>query len=439
MQTMNNKLPQYPAYKASGAEWLGEIPEHWEIKPGLTILFEAKEKNKGMKRNTVLSLSYGKIRVKQAEELTGLVPESFETYQFVNKGDIIFRPTDLQNDHVSLRSGISEFEGIITSAYLNLRLKPIADNKFFSYFFRGIDKNKVIYGLGSGLRQNIDFRDFKRFKFPFPPLPEQTAIANFLDRKTALIDQAIGIKEKQIELLKERRQILIHRAVTRGLNPDIKLKDSGVEWIGEIPEHWEVKRLKYVLKSQGRIGFKGYTTSDLVGKEDGALTLGATHLDWDGNIDLSKPVYISWKKYFESPEIMVSKNDIIIVQRGSTCGKVALIRDELGPTTINPSLVLLKEIKENADYIFLGIKVVLNGILNLVSSTAIPMLSQFQINNIEVTIPPIDEQKYIVSHIEIVTHKFDTAISLTEQEIEKLKEYKASLINEVVTGKIKVN
>ena len=97
-----NKLPRYPAYKPSGVDWLGEIPEHWEVKPGFTILFEVKEKNKGMKRNTVLSLSYGNIRVKEAEELTGLVPESFETYQFVNKGDIIFRPTDLQNDHVSL-------------------------------------------------------------------------------------------------------------------------------------------------------------------------------------------------------------------------------------------------------------------------------------------------------------------------------------------------
>src|SRR5665213_2778198 len=108
-----------------------------------------------MTRKTVLSLSYGNIRVKREDELTGLVPESFETYQFVNKGDLIFRPTDLQNDVVSLRSSISEFEGIITSAYLNLRFKENADPKFFHYFFRAIDNNKIIYGLGSGLRQNI--------------------------------------------------------------------------------------------------------------------------------------------------------------------------------------------------------------------------------------------------------------------------------------------
>lgn len=152
---MKIKLQKYSAYKDSGVEWLGEIPEHWITRPGFTLLQEANEKNKGMKRQIVLSLSYGNIRVKKEEELTGLVPESFETYQLVNKGDIIFRPTDLQNDHVSLRSAMSEHEGIITSAYINFRFNEIADTKFYSYFFRAIDNNKVIYGLGSGLRQSI--------------------------------------------------------------------------------------------------------------------------------------------------------------------------------------------------------------------------------------------------------------------------------------------
>lgn len=239
----NTTVKKYSAYKDSGVEWLREIPEHWKVLPGLSFIFENKDRNKGMIRNTILSLSYGNIRVKGEDELTGLVPESFETYQFVNKGDLIFRPTDLQNDTVSLRSSISEFEGIITNAYLNLRFKSKANSKFFHYFFRAIDNNKVIYGLGSGLRQNISYLDFRRFQFPFPPFEEQTAIAAFLDRKTTLIDQAIDIKQKQIELLKERRQILIHKAVTRGLNPKVKMKYSGVEWIGEIPDGWEVKRL----------------------------------------------------------------------------------------------------------------------------------------------------------------------------------------------------
>ncbi|MUV04995.1 restriction endonuclease subunit S [Flavobacterium rakeshii] len=435
MVEINNS---YEVYKDSGVEWLGEIPEHWEVVPGFSFIFENKEKNTGMKRNTVLSLSYGNIRVKGDNELTGLVPESFETYQFVNKGDLIFRPTDLQNDTVSLRSSISEFEGIITNAYLNLRFKSKASPKFFHYFFRAIDNNKIIYGLGSGLRQNISYLDFRRFRFPFPPLKEQTAIANFLDDKTAKIEQAIAIKEQQITLLKERKQIIIQEAVTKGLDKTVKMKDSGVEWIGTIPEHWEVKRLKYILKSQGRIGFKGYTTSDLVDEGHGALALGATHMNWDGSIILDEPVFISWKKYYESPEIMVRKDNILIVQRGSTCGKVALVDKDFGPTTINPSLVLLKEIRENSDFVFLGIKVVLSGILNIVSNTAIPMLSQFQINNIQIAIPTTNEQITIVNYVKKQSNKFDQAISIKEQEIEKLKEYKVSLIDAVVTGKVKV-
>ena len=162
----NAAVKKHPAYKDSGVEWLGEIPSSWEVLPGLSFIFENKLRNKGMIRNTVLSLSYGNIRVKGEDELTGLIPESFENYQFVNKGDLIFRPTDLQNDTESLRSSISEFEGIITNAYLNLRFKSNAHSKFYHYMFRAIDNNKVIYGLGSGLRQNISYLDFRRFQFP---------------------------------------------------------------------------------------------------------------------------------------------------------------------------------------------------------------------------------------------------------------------------------
>ena len=135
---------------------------------------------------------------------------------------------------------------------------------------------------------------------------------------------------------------------------------------------------------------------------------------------------------------MVYKNDIIIVQRGSTCGKVALIKDDLGPTTINPSLVLLKQIIGNPEYVFLAIKVVLNGILNLVSNTAIPMLTQFQINNIEIPMPKVEEQETIVALVHEGTMKIDAVISVKYEEIEKLKEYKSTLINAAVTGKIKV-
>ena len=198
-------VSKYSTYKDSEVEWLGKIPAHWEVKPGFTIVEERSEKNIGMKESTVLSLSYGKVIVKPEEKLTGLVPESFETYQLVYPGDIIIRPTDLQNDKTSLRTGLAKNRGIITSAYINLKIKKPFSTEYYHYFLHLIDLTKMIYGLGSGLRQNLSFGDFKRFKFLVPPLSEQTTIANFLDRKTAPINQAIAQKERLIELCKRTK------------------------------------------------------------------------------------------------------------------------------------------------------------------------------------------------------------------------------------------
>ena len=240
---------KYNSYKESGVPWLEEIPSHWEVKPGLACIKESKEKNTGLKEETVLSLSYGKIIVKPKEKLTGLVPESFETYQIIKPDDIIIRTTDLQNDKTSLRTGIARDHGIITSAYLNLRPLDGINANFLHYLLHGYDLMKVFYGMGSGLRQNLDFKDFKRMPLVLPTEAETDRIVEFLDHKTAEIDTAIAKKQELIQLLNEQKAILINRAVTKGLNPDVKMKDSGVAWIGEIPEHWEIKRAKYLFKA----------------------------------------------------------------------------------------------------------------------------------------------------------------------------------------------
>lgn len=440
-------VERYPAYKDSGVEWLGEVPEHWEV---TELKLIAGFINRGTTPNYVESSPYRVIN--QATFSRGFFDVdnakfTAETKESAtkNKGKVVKGDILLASTGGGVLGKVAYFDLNDSNYFADSHVTVIRfDNrtfisKYFYYFFS--IHYRLINGVlaqGSTNQTELQRSWLCNFRLPVPTTSEQGLIVGFLDHRTALIDKAISIKEKQIALLKERRQILVHKAVTKGLNPDVPTKDSGVEWIGEIPEHWEVKRLKYILKSQGRIGFKGYTTSDLVDQNEGALTLGASHLDWDGNINLIEPVYISWKKYYESPEIMVSRNDIIIVQRGSTCGKVALIQDDLGPTTINPSLVLLKQISGDSEYIFYGIKVVLSGILNLVSNTAIPMLSQFQINNIAIAVPPRREQQLIVSALKHRARKIDGAISIKEQEIQKLKEYKATLINSAVTGKIKI-
>ncbi|HIB49504.1 MAG TPA: restriction endonuclease subunit S [Flavobacteriaceae bacterium] len=438
MVEVENKIQRYEKYKDSGVEWLGDIPEHWEVLP-LFALTKIKSitNNNGLELLSVY-LDRGVIRFSDVtEKRTNVTSLDLSKYQLVEAGDFVLNNQQAWRGSV----GVSNYTGIVSPAYIVLSLSNNLNPIFANYLFRdgSMVSQYLINSKGVGtIQRNLYWPSLRRSNISLPPLSEQTKIAQFLDDKTTKIDEAITIKEQQISLLKERKQILIHKAVTRGLDDSVTLKDSGVEWIGKIPAHWEVKKLKYVLKTQGRIGFKGYTTSDLVDKDKGALTLGASHLDWEGNIILKKPVYISWKKYYESPEIMVSKGDVIIVQRGSTCGKVALIDNDYGPTTINPSLVLLKEIIGHPQYMFLGIKVVLNGILNLVSKTAIPMLSQFQIDNIEIPFPNKKEQKEISAYIDIASQKIETAIGLKEQEIEMLKEYKSSLINSVVTGKVRV-
>ncbi|CAM3849118.1 putative type I restriction-modification system, DNA specificity domain protein [Flavobacterium branchiophilum] len=424
-------MKKYNNYKNSGVEWLGEIPEHWEILPGLSFIYENKDRNKGMVRNTVLSLSYGNIRVKGENELTGLVPESFETYQFVNKGDLIFRPTDLQNDTVSLRSSISEYDGIITNAYLNLRFKSKADSKFYHYFFRSIDNNKIIYGLGSGLRQNISYLDFRRFSFPFPPLEEQTAIAHFLDDKTTKIDQAIAIKQQQIELLKERRQILIHKAVTRGLNDTVKFKDSGVEWIGEIPEGWEVKKIKHIFE-QIKTGTTPSTSNPKF--YDGEI-------DWYNPKDLNnESLNYSEKKIsklaINRKEISLFPSDsILIVGIGGTTGKTSYL---INTGTFNQQITGFHSHKQYNKYYFYLFHSLSKVMLNTASYTTLPILNNEFFKSFRLIKPKIEEQKEIVEYIETATTKIATAISLKEQEIEKLKEYKMSLIDGVVSGKVKV-
>lgn len=439
---------KYPAYKDSGVEWLGTIPEHWEIYPGLKFIAENKSKNTGMIRNTVLSLSYGKIRIKQDDELTGLVPESFETYQLVNKGDLIFRPTDLQNDKVSLRSAYSEYEGIITNAYLNLKFRQIADSKFFHYFFRAIDNNKIIYGLGSGLRQNISYLDFRRFLFPFPPLPEQTAIATFLDDKTAKIDRAIAQKEKMIALLRERKQIIIQDLVTgkkvwnekqNAWTEPAEVKDSGVEWIGEIPEHWEVKRLKFVLKTPLKYGAN---ESGIEYSPELPRYIRITDFSMEGTLNEDNKLSLTWEI---GKQYLLEDGDILFARSGATVGKSYLFKKSMSIEAHYSFAGYLIKASPNEEVIqsdFLNYYTMSGSFENwkslIFNKATIENIGANKYSELRVLTPPINEQTTIVSHIETQSAKIDKAIKLQEQQIEKLKELKSTLIDSAVTGKIKI-
>ena len=235
------KMEKYLAYKDSGTEWLGKIPNHWSAIRMKHLFSDVSIKKKPDSELLSVTQDQGVVPRTWVENRMVMPSGALEMFKFINKGDFA----------ISLRSfeGGLEYchhDGIISPAYTVLKAKRVFDSQFYKYLFKSSSFVSELQTSVVGIRQgkNISYAELSYSYLPTLPKNEQTAIANFLDRKTALIDQAIGIKEKQIELLKERRQILIHKAVTRGLNPNVKLKPSGVEWIGEIPEHWKITFLK---------------------------------------------------------------------------------------------------------------------------------------------------------------------------------------------------
>jgi type I restriction enzyme S subunit len=293
--------------------------------------------------------------------------------------------------------------------------------------------------LYTGLRNTISKENFFSFKTFIPPLPEQAAIAQFLDRKTALIDKAIGIKEKQIELLKERRQILIHKAVTRGLNPDVKLKPSGVEWIGDIPEHWEVKPLRFIGKTQNGLSKGG----EYFGSGFPFLTYG----------DVYKSISIPQKlsglaesTVNDRIQFSVKEGDVFFTRTSETIDEIGFASTCLNSIDDATFAGFLIRFRPNENILFKGFskyyfssrthREFFIGEMNLVIRAS---LSQELLKRMPVLIPPMEEQIEIAEHIETASQKISTAIALKEREIEKLKEYKATLINSAVTGKIKVS
>lgn len=242
--------------KESGIDWIGQIPEEWEVDFVNHIFEEHKQKNKGNKEKNLLSLSYGRIIRKSIDTSFGLLPESFDTYNIIQRGDIVLRLTDLQNDKRSLRVGLARENGIITSAYLTLRLKNICcSDSYMYYLLHTYDICKVFYNFGGGVRQGGTWSDIYKMELLIPPKNEQQKIADFLDKKTAQLDKVKDLLEEQIQKLKDYRASLIYETVTNGLDKTVPMKDSGINWIGQVPEGWEISKIRYLVttRSEKRI------------------------------------------------------------------------------------------------------------------------------------------------------------------------------------------
>lgn len=376
------------------------------------------------------------------EQGSGFITE--ETFRELNCTEVF--PGDLLisrlNEPIARTCIVPELHSRIVTAVDNVIYRPnpqICEKRYVCYWLNNakLTEHANILARGATMHR-ISRTILGHIPVLLPPLNEQSLIADYLDKECSNIDVIIAKEEKRLNLLRELRQSIITKAVTKGINPDSALKDSGIEWIGEIPKHWDLKRIKHISSIHGRVGYKGYTTADLVSEGDGAYTIGGKHISRN-ILDLSEPEYINWDKYYESPEIMVHKGDIITAQRG-TLGRTALVKEDIGPATINPSLVLINGIKINNEFLYWWMvsDSVLSEIALLNTSTAVPMISQFQIANIRIPVPPQKEQEQICCFIRKEIKQVDKSIEKTEHQIKLLREYKQSLITEVVTGKRKV-
>ncbi len=440
-------MERYERYKDSGVKWIGEIPGHWGMYK-LKYLFKLnKNKNIGNKCNTILSLSYGKIKIKK-DLNEGLTPESYESYQLLSTGDIVIRSTDLQNDHTSLRTGLVKIEGAITSAYIGLKNldMSLCDSRFYHYFLHDWDITKAIYNQGKGLRQSLNWDDIKNMLIPVLDISEQTAIANYLDSTTAKIDEAIAQQQKMIDLLNERKQIIINNAVTKGLNPDAPMKDSGVDWIGEIPEHWEVMPIKRLKSKEKNAFVDGPFGSNL--KSEHFVENGDVYVIESGLITTGKYVHRELKTITKSHFDTIKRseckaNDIIIAKIGARFGMAGELPELGKPCVVSGNslkLTLDQSVMQNGMFVnYMGLAKWKGGFVGLYQETAQPALSLGALNNMMLPVPPIEEQLYILEQTNQKLDILDVAIINASKQISLLQERKQIIINDVVTGKVKVS
>lgn len=417
------KMPNYKAYKDSGAEWLGDIPTTWDLLPNKYI-FKLKKNQVGKKSKNydLLSLTLNGVIKRDMENPKGKFPAEFDTYQEVNQGDFIFCLFDVEETPRAV--GLSPFHGMITGAYTVFESKDIYDNNYLYYFYLNLDANKMMKPLYKGLRNTIPKERFFEFKAFVPPLAEQTSIANFLDRKTVQIDQAIAIKEKQIALLKERKQILIQNAVTQGLDPNVPMRDSGVEWIGQIPEHWGVAIVKHILRKLERPR-----------KQNGNTVICSNH----GCSKLLGDVTQGLVSLTQHDYQGVNEGDLLVHGMDAWHGAISISK-HTGDCT---SVVHVCDSKHNKSYIayFLKMLAIMN-VYKVISNGVRQNTSDFRswkiFGEIQLLLPLKEEQTAIAEFLDEQIQKTNQSVALAQQQITKLKEYKSTLINSAVTGKIKV-
>ena len=426
------EFKQYPSYKKSGVEWLGGVPEHW-VGSKFKYIFQEKQHTKNMNL-PFGAISFGSVVYK--EDKANLTDELKENYQEVLQGEFLVNPLNLNYDLKSLRTALSKIDVVVSSGYFVLKLKNNTFNKRYLEYLLYIFDIRKMKTLGAGIRQTLTFRDMAVCDVAIPSACEQTQIASFLDYETFRIDNLIAKQEKLIELLEEQRKSIISHAVTKGLNSNAPMKDSGVEWLGEVPSNWDVVKLRWITQDIKT----GGTPSIYVPTDD----YNTDYIDWFTPSDFNGSFHLKNAQKKVNPQAIIDRdlkiipeNSILLIGIGATLGKVGYITVK---ASSNQQINYLSLNRKKTELIFLVYYFFAHNqyIKNMASASTLPILNQQKMGDIFVSLPNVSDQQKIINFLDSENLKFDNLISKQKSLIEKLKEYRTSIISHAVTGKIDV-
>ena len=429
-QNPSPHLKPYPFYKPSGVEWLGDVPVHWDMRRTKSLLKERSQKGFPNEPLLAATQTRGVVRKEYYENRTVLALRDLHLLKLVCPGDFV----------ISLRSFQGGIEyahdrGIISPAYTILYPENPDIHGYLAWLFKSKPyiENLILHVTGIRQGQNIDYGRLCVSKIPLPPLPEQTAIVRYLDHTDERIRRYVSSRERLIELLEEYRQAVIHHAVTRGLDPDVRLKPSGVDWLDDMPAHWEAKRLKTI----GRIRYGlGHPPRELA---DGLPLIRATNVDHGRIIDKNL-LYIDPLDVPSGRDAILREKEIIVVRSGAYTGDSAIVPKAYdGAITGYDMVVSVTGAQPEFVAMALLCKYVRDDQLIVASTrSAQPHLNAEELGTAIFLIPPLHEQAAIVTYLDKATADIDAAIDRARREIELLGEYRTRLIADVVTGKVDV-
>lgn len=431
-------MSAYAEYKPCDGDWIKEVPKDWAIVRG-KYLFEIKKRIVGELSHDVLSITQRGIKIKDTKSGDGQLSMDYSKYQIVEPGDFAMNHMDLLTGYVD----ISKFRGVTSPDYRVFSTKEVATcSRFFLYIFQMGYANKIFYKYGQGAshlgRWRLPTEEFNNFWFPCPPQSDREKIANFLDHETAKIDTLIEKQQRLIKLLKEKRQAVISHAVTKGLDPDAPMRNSGVEWLGDVPEHWVVAQLKFnTLEMQtGPFGSQLHADDYVIG---GIPLINPAHMV-GGKIVPDSKVSVDSETQERLSRHKLRQGEIIFARRGEL-GRCAIVtKSQEGWICGTGSLKAKLNNRLIPEYAYLLITS--DGVISELSleskGSTMDNLNTETLGRVRMPVPPESEQNDILQYVDKISGKYKSLISNAETAIELMQERRTALISAAVTGKIDV-